>query len=92
MRWRDRICPGEDNPPPPDPASVDIMRAIDEMPPAWRRLAYEYGRNIVVAFYSESTVQGAAEDLEVWRDRRQEAIGRCDWGQELHLREKIINE
>lgn len=74
LRWRNRILEGEDNPPPPNADSADAMRAIDEMPPAWRRLAYEYGRNITVAMYAESTAQGAAADLEIWREREQERL------------------
>jgi hypothetical protein len=50
------------------------MAIIDAMPPIWRRLVHEYGFTIVNDFYSESTYQGALQDLETWRERRQEEI------------------
>jgi hypothetical protein len=77
---RKRFLAGEENPPPPDAFSIEIMNAVDSLPPAWRRLVHEYGFKITLAMYEESTVQGAQDDLETWRERRQEAIGRCDWG------------
>lgn len=63
---------GEAHPPPPDENSVQIMNAVDQLPPVWRRLVYEYGFRIAFAMYEESTVQGATADLEMWRERCQE--------------------
>jgi hypothetical protein len=69
-----RLLRGEDNPPPPDAISAEIMAVIDAMPPIWRRLVHEYGFTIVNDLYAESTYQGARDDLETWRERRQEEI------------------
>ena len=53
-----------------------IMAVVDELPPAFRGLVYEYGFNIVVAMIEDGAHNAEAlrVDLETWRSRRQEQI------------------
>lgn len=75
---RRRVLEGEDNPPPPDENSAQIMAFIDRQKPEVRRLIHEYGFNIVT-----ESLDGSPDtlewDLETWRERRQDAIARGEW-------------
>jgi hypothetical protein len=56
--------------------AVGTMDPIDKLPPSWRALVYEYGRNITLAM--RETYKGdlaeATFQLESWRYNRQEQL------------------
>lgn len=60
----------------PDPNAVAVMAAVDALPKAFRKLVHEYGARIVTDTYTAGTTspREAQKQLEIWRDRRQEAF------------------
>lgn len=60
---------------PPLESSQEIMYAVNNLSPAWRRLVYEFGFSIVQAMHDEMETKdsrAARVMLNVWRQRRQE--------------------
>lgn len=48
------------------------MAPVDALPPAWRALVHEYGRNVVLnLFEDDMSVEDAADHLWLWRSTRQ---------------------
>ena len=60
----------------PDPDAVAIMKHIDRMAPWMRELVREYGYAIIRAILDESDGEldpfNLADQLQTWRERRQE--------------------
>lgn len=55
-----------------DPECVEMMQAVDEMPPEWRALVHEYGGLVVREMYDDGTdVLYAEVMLEQRRERKQ---------------------
>lgn len=72
-----------------NPDSIEVMRAIDRMPPSWRALAHEYGATIVTRMHADNPrgVEAARADLEQWRARMQQVwLNSIPFGARMALR------
>lgn len=59
------------------------MDFMDRQKPEVRALIREYGFTIVTELYDGGSIDALKYDLEVWRERRQEAIANGHWGLNL---------
>ena len=56
----------------PNCNSVEIMRAVDQLPPSWRKLVHEYGVTQVLACREDGlSLQDADDALWMGRSARQ---------------------
>ena len=80
-RWKRRQFVTHEKPQRPDKQSLLVMAPIDELPPGWRLLVHEYGRNIVLDLYLRGEpdedvtpaqhLAWAQAALAGWRERKQ---------------------
>lgn len=58
---------------PPSPNSIAVMEEVDQLPPDWRALVYEFGIKIVSDVRPEArSIEEAREMLNYWRTQRQQ--------------------
>lgn len=67
----------------PDPVTANsqaVMEPIDALPPEWRALVHEYGRNRVLQFREDGlSLEDAADELWLHRKQRQQQWLKTDY-------------
>jgi len=102
LRWHRRQFIANDNALDPDSTSLAVMYPIDNLPPPWRRLVHEYGRNIVLQMYEQygfiddlsehQRVEIGTAALIEWRERRQNELANAAYSLRRGLtRERMMH-